>query len=562
MFTSKQQPTAVKTTAKTSVHAFVNAGLKKAAETQSGNGALKYSTTGNPFVDQFGKLGSYKSPRPFEEIARDMSELYSIDKGLAVKFALYMRTITRSAAYLDGTKTTTIQRGAGLKHEAIMRLIWLEVYHSDQFWANVNLVPVLGSWNDIVKMLQYDLVYNGWHGRVLDWNKLGQFILAGLENPNTSQLVKKYLPQIKANSACKTVEAQADNAIAKWLCSLLFGSKDNGSTYKQYRKLKTSGTAHEWQKLISRGKFLEIDFNTIHGRALAQLVSGKFLSNKGLEATYEAWIESQPTAKFTGYAHELFQKVNGLKKYQISTLNKQFAGLVETAKQNSVDGTSLIVVRDTSGSMGSTATGTKQSCFDIAKALALFFSEMLPNGHFANSWIEFNTDAKIHMWKGSTPYEKWTNDTSGFVGSTNFMSVIKLFGQILKSGVPEHEFPTGILCISDSEFNPAQLGKTNVENARNELREAGFSEEYVSKFKIVLWNLQNNYYGAGSGEKFETYGETENVFYFSGYDGSVVAFLTGVKDKDGNVKPEPKTDVELFEAAMDQEVLNKVQVTI
>lgn len=548
-----------KTSATTSTNAFVNAGLKKSAETRSGNGALKYSTTGNSFVDQFGKLGSYKEPRSYQDVSKDMSELYAIDPETAVKFAFYIRTITRTAQYLDGTKTGTVQRGAGLKHEAIMRLIWLAINHPDQFWVNVNLVPVLGSWNDIFKMLQYDLVYNGWKGRTLDWNKFGSLLLAALENENTSNLVKKYLPQIKTNSACKTVEAQADNMIAKWICSLLFGGKEAGSTYKQYRKLKTSGTAHDWQKLISQGKFLEIDFKTVHGRALAQLVSGKFISNRGLEEKYNAWIESQPVAKFTGYPHELFAKLPS-KHYQISTLNKQFKGLVETAKQNAVTGTNLIVVRDTSSSMGSTAPGTKQSCYDIGKALALFFSEMLPDGHFANSWIEFNSDAKMHTWKGSTPYEKWTNDRSNFVGGTDFQSVIKLFCKIKQQGVSESEFPSGILCISDSEFNPSQLKETNVETARKTLRNAGFSEEYVQNFKIILWNLQNNYYGRGSGEKFETYGETQNVFYFSGYDGSVIAFLTGVKDKDGNVKSEPKTDVELFEAAMDQECLNLVKI--
>lgn len=562
MFTAKKTSlfdVKPKATSAPSTNGFVNAGLKKAATTLSGNGALKYSTTGNAFVDQFGKLGSYKAPRPYADIAKDMSELYAIDPSTAIKFAFYMRTITRPTTNLEGSKTETVQRGAGLKHESIMRLVWLAVNHKDQFALNVRLVPVLGSWKDLITMLKYDLVYNGWEGRVLDWNKFGQLILAGLENPVTTNLVKKYLPSIKTNSACKTVEAQAKNMIAKWICNLLFGTKESSANYKRYRNLKTSGTAHEWQKLISSGKFLDIDFGTIHGRALAQLVSGKFLANRGLEAAYDKWIEAQPTAKFTGYPHELFATIPN-KPYQIKTLNKQFGGLVETAKKNAVEGSGLIVVRDTSGSMGSQAPGTKQTCYDIGKALALFFSEMLPEGAFANSWIEFNSTAKMQTWKGSTPYEKWTNDRSSYVGGTNFQSVIELFASIKRSGVPESDFPTGILCISDSEFNPTQLGKTNVETARTTLKSAGFSDEYVKGFQIVLWNLQNSHYGKGSGEKFETFGETTNCFYFSGYDGAMLAFLTGVKDASGNVKAAPKTDVELFEAALDQEILSLVTI--
>ena len=553
MFTAKQQPTTTSGPATTG-NQFLNAGMKQSARTTSGNGAMKYSTTGNEFVDQFGQLGSMKAPRNFKDIAESMSILYAKNPFLAVCFALYIRLISRVVSLFDGTKTTAVQRGAGLKHEGIMRFVWLGIFHPQVFQKNLHLLVAAGSWKDIFYILQMDLVYNSWKGRTQDWDFIGKFILAGLENPKTSELVKKYLPQIKSNSKCKTIEAQADNQIAKWICSLLYGNKEDGKTYKKYRQLKTSGTAHQWQQLISQGKFLEIDFNTVAGRALAQLVSGKFLEKNNLEKEYERWISSKPIAKFTGYPHELFKKI-GTKKYQIKTLNKQFDGLVETAKKGAKKGTSLIVVRDTSGSMGSEASGTGMSCGDVGKALALFFSQMLPEGYFSQSWIEFNSDAKMHTWKGATAYEKWSNDHSRYVGSTEFQSVINLFIKIRLSGVSEDQFPTGILCISDGELNPGDLRQTNVNTALTKLRTC-FSEDYVNNFQIVLWNLQSDYYGSGTGKKFETYGGVKNVYYFSGYDGSVVAFLTGTEHQE----KQPETAEELFSAAMDQELLKLVQV--
>ncbi len=537
---------------------FVNAGLKTSAKTTSGNGALKYSTTGNDFVDQFGKIGSFKEPRSFDEIQRDMIVLWAANKELALRFIVYLRMITRTVSLIDGSKTENVQRGAGLKNEGIFRMIWLHINYPDLFWKNIGVFISAGSWKDVFVILSYDLQYNGWDKRTLDWDKFGKLILAGLENPKTSELIKKYLPQLRANSKCTTIEAQADNMIAKWICSLLFGKKESSSSYRQYRTFKSKGTAHEWQKLISQGKHNLVDFGTVHGRALSLLVSGKYIENQNLAVEYENWISSQPTAKFTGYVHELFKKMPQ-KKYQIDTLNKQFDGLVETAKKGAKLDTSLIVVRDTSSSMGSSATGTTQSCFDIAKALALFFSEMLPNGHFSDSWIEFNSSAKMCKWTGLNAYEKWTSDRSHYVGSTDFLSVIRLFGEIKKSGVPESEFPTGIICISDSEFNPAQLNQTNVEMALKILTRDGFSDEYVSKFKIVLWNLQSNYYGKGTGQKFETYGNVDNVYYFSGYDGSVISFLTGSETNGSVDAQEPKNAEELFNAAMNQELLNCIK---
>ena len=221
---STNKKTAKVTVPKTD-NAFLKASMMKATQTTSlGNGALKYTTTGNDFVDQFGKATIYKAPRTFAEISKDMSLLFSQDGLTATKFATYLRMITRVISFSDGIRTEHTQRGQGLKHEGIFRMIWLALNQPNTFWKNIHLFVAAGSWKDIITMLQYDLVYNGWDGRKLDWDNFGQLILAGLENPRSSELLKKYLPQIKANSACTTVESQADNMISKWICSLTFGS--------------------------------------------------------------------------------------------------------------------------------------------------------------------------------------------------------------------------------------------------------------------------------------------------------------------------------------------------
>lgn len=551
MFDTKLQPEkiATKTVAnETKPNAFLQNAKAESSKTRSGNGALKFSSSGNELVDQFTKSGTFKSPRMFSDIERDCEVLWGEDPLKAVKFTLFLRTIPRVVNLPDGSKTETPQKGTELKHEAIMRMIWLHVKSPKTFWNNILWFVSLGSWHDVFTMLQYDLMYNGWDKRMLNWNQFGDLILSALKNENTSELVKKYLPQIKARSQCKTIEAQANNQIAKWICSLLYGAKETPSSYKFYRKLKTSGTAHEWQKLISTKKFQEIDFNSVHGRALSLLVKSKFLKNQGLVDKYTAWIKKPETVvKYTGFVHELFQKLNFNDENSVETVNKQFDTLVQKARTNEV--TDLIVVRDTSGSMGSQCPGTSMSCYDVAKALALYFSEFL-KGTFAEHWIEFNNTAKLHKWVGSTPVAKWKNDKSSYVGGTDFQSVVKLFAKMKMEGTPEEDFPRGILCISDGEFNPAQLDQTNVNAALNTLKHAGFSKEYVDNFVIVLWNLQNSYYGRGSGEKFETGKNTRNVYYFGGYSASVISFLSS----------KIKTTYELIDEALNQEVLRLVEI--
>jgi len=556
MFVTKQNPAQVaKKSTSVAQSTFVKAAQKQSAKTVSGNGAVKYSKLDDPLCTQFGILGSYKAPRSFQDIQADCELLWSLNSLQCVLFMFYIRMITRVTQLFNGDNTSVSQKGAELRHEGIMRMIWLSVKSPDVFWRNIEIYIAISSWKDIITMLQYDLVYNGWNGRVLNWDNFGQLLMEGLSNKNTCELVKKYLPQIRANSQCTTIEAQADNQIAKWICSLLFGVKEDttGWTYKKYRKLKSAGTAHQWQQLISRGQFDHIDFAKIHGRALNLLVRSKFLKNHGLEEKYQAWITKPETkeVKYTGFVHELFEGLpNTLTRLSVGgqeTINKQFQTLIE--KGGKSEQSKLICVRDTSGSMGSACTGTKLSCYNVAKALALYFSEFL-TGAFSNAWIEFNSTAQMHTWAGTTPLEKWFNDHSSYVGSTNFQSVIQLFCSLRANGLPEADFPVGILMISDGELNKSSMNETNVETAKRTMLQY-FSKEYVDNFIMCMWNLQSNHYGPSTGKKFETYeAETPNCFYFSGFSASVISFLTG---KIMNQK-------ELLAAALNQEILQLVKL--
>lgn len=566
MFDKKQSSLISKST----LNQFLQEGLKASSETLSGNGALKYSTSGNDFVDNFASIAKFKEPRSFSEISADMQRLWSINPKDTVKLTLYIRMITRKSQVVNSPKSVEtleeVQRGQGLKHEGIMRMMWLAVNHANTFKANLPLFIAAGSWKDIITMMNLDLQYNGWKGRKLDWNFLGSVIKAGLVNPCTSELVRKYLPTIRTTANCRTLESQADTLIGRWLAKQLQPDLDKPAAYKQYRLLKSEGKAHQWQQLISKQLYSKIDFNKIAGRALAQLVGSKFLENHNLVEKYSKWIASKPTAKFTGFVFELFAPLGSgyhcrhIEAHKEATINAQFAGLIKTAKEG-VDTTSkLLVVRDTSSSMTSNAIGCNMSSYDIGKSMALYFSEFL-TGSFANSFAEFADTCKLHQWKGTTYTDKYINDRCEAYGGTNFQSVIDLFISLKKKGVPESDFPTGLLCVSDGEFNPSgwrggAVNSTNFQTAIKKLKAAGFSKEYVENFKIILWDIPNGYYGGKPQTKFEDFADAPNFFYMSGYDPAAVAFILGK----GDFKSTPKNAEELFKVAMDQELLNRVTI--
>lgn len=543
-------------------NAFIKEGMKASHETTSGNGALKYSTSGNDFVDDFASIAKYKEPRSYEEVAKTMQLLYSIDKVKAVKMAIFIRLITRKSQVMKDKGVETleeVQRGQGLKNEGIMRMLWLALNHSSVFKVNLPLFIAAGSWKDVITMMNLDLQFHGWKDRKLDWTFFGKVIKAGLLNPGTSQLVRKYLPTIRTDAKCRTLESQADTLIGRWLAKQFFPEDEKFVAYKKYRQLKSKGTAHKWQQLISKQMYNELNFDSIAGRALALLVGSKFLQNHGLVDRYSEWIKARPVAKFTGFVFELFKPLgNGynlrhIEDYREATINAQFAQLVKTGKEGVNTNSGLLVVRDTSCSMTSQAVGCSMSSYDVAKSMALYFSEFL-TGPFANSFAEFANTCTLQQWKGHTPVDKYLNDRCEAYGSTNFQSVIDLFIRLKNQRVPEKDFPTGILCVSDGEFNRCGTNtSTNFQTAIRKLRNAGFSKEYVDNFKIILWDIPNSYYGK-SETKFEDFADAPNFFYLSGYDPSSVAFIMEGKE----CKVTPRNATELMEAALDQELLNRV----
>lgn len=554
-------------------NSFVKEAMKATHETTSGNGSLKYSTSGDDFVDNFAAVSYFKSPRSYKEVSEDMQRLWSQDPLKCLKLAIYIRMITRKPQVLEHfgmekAQVLEVQRGQGLRHEGILRMLWLAINHPATFTHNFCYFIAAGSWKDVITMLNLDLQFHGWEGRKLNWKFFKNVIYAGLANPNTTHLVRKYLPTIRTNSKSKTLEAQADTIIGRWIARNLFKEEDKVVAYRNYRKLKSEGVAHEWQQLISKQLYKEIKFDRIAGRALQLLVNSKFLQNHDLREDYLEWIKSRTTAKYTGFVFELFKPLDAVQydwrtrgyKYKDideaskATINAQFAGLVQTSKEGVDTQSRFLVARDISGSMTSEAAGCGMSSYSVAKAMALYFSEFL-TGPFANSFVEFADTCRMVQWKGETPVDKWMNDGNGDFGSTEFLSIAYLFSKLKAKGVAESDFPEGLLCISDGEFNYCRRSTTSFTKFRDILRRAGFSEEYVKNFKLVLWDIPNGYYGKQK-PTFEDFADAPNCFHMSGYDPAAVSFILGTSPFEAT----PRTAEELFQAAMNQELLNKVVI--
>ena len=135
---------------------FLKEGMKETSVVQSGNGAKKYNTSGNDFVDNFAAISYFKEPRSYKEVAKDMELLWSLDPKLCLKLAVYIRLITRKSKVVkdDGSiEELEVQRGQGLKNEGIMRMLWLAINQPKTFKSNFAYFVAAGSWKDVFQML-------------------------------------------------------------------------------------------------------------------------------------------------------------------------------------------------------------------------------------------------------------------------------------------------------------------------------------------------------------------------------------------------------------------------
>ena len=528
---------------------------KKACSKPSQGGGRRYTNPTKVFVDQFVNLAHYLEPRSYEDVSQDMYELWKANPKLCVYFTAYVRLITRKCRVVtpNGVIYLDTQRGGGLKNEGLLRMMWLATYHKSTFHANMPYFAAAGCWKDFINMLVMDAQLHGYKHR-LDWDFFRKTIYAGLVEGQTCDLVKKYLPRVRANTICKTDEAKARNIVAKYLAEGLYGKpKEEGdySSYRKYRKMKNSGTVMKWQQLISHKKLLDIDFDTVPGKALALLVGSKFLKQQGLAEKYQKWLKTRRKPCNDGFVHNLF-KPFGLDKiaefvpeFMGSSIDVSFNTFVKNAKLKKVS--PLLVIRDISNSAYSEIEATETSAYSVGKAYAMYHSELMPVAFSGMYGVFANNRCDLRKWEGTTPTSKWISDTEeALVTSPTLSMIADMLISIKSGGIREGEFPNGCLVISGALGHLRNTSEQFIE-FKSKLLKAGFSKEFVKQFKLIIWHLASKQ----TKPKVELIRNVSNCFFVNGLSQSTAGFITGEKRFQN-----PSTPKELFDYMMNQELLN------
>lgn len=556
----------------TKTNAFIEAANFRAlSETE--NGAVTLASTNSILVDQFGKAGNFRG-RTLAEVFDDQAKIWNENAEAALRFPFYLRMVTRKVKVNADNETDKVQSGQGARDESFKRLLWIASEQPNAFYNNIWALPLVGSWKDLWTIMFYDIKENV---KCLNQKAIFEVIAQGLLCETHVDLIKKYMPRIKSQSKCKTDWTRITNDLAKAFAEQM------GISYKEYNKMKSSGRAHDFQKLICSRNYKDLNWNHIPGRALNLLVSSKFLSKHDLRDDYTKWILQQPVAKFTGYVFELAKRLREarckyrghMSYYAVNnnipielkhTLDAQFKGLVDKARDGGNVTENVWCCLDTSGSMNQAVRGLKDVyCSDIATSLALFFAD-LNRGPFHNKVIMFDDISRPHDMVGESFCERVMNLPHVGCGGTNFQSavdeIIKI--RVAHPEIPLEQWPTTILAVSDMEFNPSggwgshRNEKTNYEYSKEKLKEV-FPEEFVDNMKFIWWDCVARH----GVTHFEGDAFTSGCTFLSGWDGSIITKLFGeesrvIDEKTGEVRQ--MTAEELVAKALNQEILSYIKL--
>lgn len=533
-------PTNSKSSLTPMANQFLNSIMRRNALTE--NGAISNSTTGSFVLDYFAKSGAFRNRTP-TEVNGDLQEMWKESPELTLKVIFYNRIITRQ---VKGFKETDlVQKGQGNRSEFRAAIGWLAKNQPDALYRNLHLIPLVGTWKDL------------WHEELiglLDHAQLYKLIKIGLTDEYNRSLLAKYLPRIRSKSNTFNDRHKALNQFAFGLLKVLDWKP------AEYRKFKSSGSAHDFQRKMSAGEWDKLNFNSLPGRVLHQLVNNvgldqqTTLQRRGIEEAYLEWIMEQPVAKFTGYVYELMQNVRINQSLASAyTTDKQFDGLIELAKKDRKITENVWCALDTSGSMSAKVANT--TAMNICLSLGIYFST-LNEGAFKDHVIMFDSRSRVKKLTGTfteKAMQLLSSETAW--GNTNFQSVIDEIVNVRKTrpDVPVADYPTTLLVVSDMQFDPVGANtRTNYEEAMSQLASVG-----LPNMRIIWWHVTDRT------DDFPNTIDDKGVVMIGGFDGAILSTLIGEKEvvnsgvAENNVDQQP-TPYAAMLMALDQEILNLI----
>lgn len=440
-------------------------GLKQATNyTRTENGDLTHKSTLSKVLDLFAFGGAYRG-RNEQDIIQLFSDAYNENPELALKCLFYIRDI---------------RGGAGEREFFRVCLKWLADNHPDTVRRNLEFVPFVGRWDDLLCLIETPLCIDA----LALFDRQLRLDLQSI----TPSLAAKWAPSANASSAQSKKYAQILTSYMRL-------------TAREYRKMLAALRAkiRIVETLMSQNRWDEIEFDKLPSKAGFKYRNA-FARNDFTRERYEAFMKSNST-KVNGKTLFPYEVVKAAKEYQLNdygqalTANRAAINKYWDNLKDHFDGAAFngIAVVDTSASMRYGVASVEP--IDVAISLGMYCA-MKSESPFKNHYISFSREAKLVEINGKDFVEKVGRIyKANLCQNTNIESVFDLLYKVIKfHNIPNDKIPEYLIIISDQQYDKATATIDSWENntppqTTLEHIHTVWETEGIKCPKMIFWNV-------------------------------------------------------------------------
>lgn len=429
------------------------------------NGAIAYKTSGKELVDFNFKISSYRNMTD-TEIRKDYAKVFYEDTLLAIKMLFFVGDI---------------RQGMGERRTFQVCLNWLADVHANIANAILPLIKEYNRWDSMINLCFH---YNTQKEAV---NLIASQLLQDENDMNEGRpisLLAKWMPSINASSKTTIYKG-------KKLAKLL------KQDYKSYRKMLSA--FRKYLKVVevnmASNHWENIDYNTVPSKANILYKEAFMRHDSTRRENYLLQLQKGEAKINSGvsFPYDIIHKYNCYKTDV--TLEEMWKSLPDFIKGN---GNDTICVVDGSGSMMSSVGNTNITCHDVARSLAIYFSEKM-QGAFHNKFITFSRRPQLISFSDKETLRDKIIKINQYDEVAN-TDIEKVFNLILQSAIDNNlsndELPKNILVLSDMEFDDYSVHIQNYHGEFNsnlktlfELLRVKYENAGYKLPRLVFWNI-------------------------------------------------------------------------
>lgn len=432
------------------------------------NGAVSHASSLNFLVDLFAVIGSVRG-KDFSEFETLFEQAYSMNRKLTLQLVLWLRDVRGGAGEREMTRQI-------LRH--------LEKHHSKDLEEIIPVLAEYGRWDDLL-IFQYEDV------KQLAYRTIEANLLAG------NSLCAKWMPRVykfkksKDGTVNKESESNQNRIVNNKIAHELMATMN--LTERNYRKLLASLSSTVEQNMCAQD-WSKIQYPHVPSVAMNRYRNA-FMRNDEERFTQFGEAVANGEAKVNAAALFPYDITN---KFQYGSTDPVLNGQW-TALPDYLNGSKILPMCDTSGSMDCPAGTTKMTCMDVAISLSLYIADK-QEGAFKDLFLNFSTDTQLFELQGSDISEKYYNlckykGSQYWGGSTD---IGKAFDTVLNlavtQNVPQEDMPEYLVVFSDMEFNETdwrgvERNSGNWSVTAHQYAKKKFEAAGYELPNVIFWNL-------------------------------------------------------------------------